>query len=147
MERNNQITVHDDQQEFDALQRFVVRYAPDVMSQPMTIDQLAYALVEGKLLPEMLFSEVGTTCWQPLTFVAPIQQSQPEIDIELVKGYYVPSGLLVLFGILLSIVGVLLGNEPGGLSVRSSRPDLGKRPLGCQQNHCYSSKNQTLQRA
>ena len=54
----------------------------------MTIVQLANALVEGKLLPEMLFSKVGSTFWQPLTFVAPIQQSQPEIDIELVKGYY-----------------------------------------------------------
>jgi len=51
-------------------ERFVVRFAEDVHSDPMTSDDLITALEEGRLLREWLFAEVGKDRWLPLTFVA-----------------------------------------------------------------------------
>lgn len=108
-----------------AAKRFVVRFAPDVVSKPMKADYVIEALEDGKLLPGMLFAEEGTEDWLPLTFIMPEKKIKAEVDekrnreilaerLEEIesstKVRFGPSFFLLALGILMLIPAVETGS-------------------------------------
>ncbi len=87
--------------------RFVVRYAADLISHAMTSEELATALAERRLLPEMLFSVVGTAQWQPLAFVTQNSCWQSQYKVTLVRADYTLARVMIACGIVTCLAGIL----------------------------------------
>ncbi|MFM7055900.1 MAG: hypothetical protein ACKO2P_03150 [Planctomycetota bacterium] len=98
---------------------FVVRYAPDVISDPMSASELADHLRTGRLPPDLLFAEVGSTGWKPLTFIAPIKpKAQPAGNtppVRIHKAEYAVPGLVILLGLGICLVSVFSQNPVVGV--------------------------------
>jgi hypothetical protein len=87
--------------------QFVVRYAADMISPAMTSEELATALAERRLLPEMLFSVVGTEQWQSLEFVAQNSCWKHHSKITLVQADFTLARRIIVCGIVTCLLGML----------------------------------------
>lgn len=87
--------------------QFVVRYSADMISPAMTSEELATALAERRLLPEMLFSVVGTEQWQCLEFVAQNSCWKHHYEIKLVQADFTLARRIIVCGIVSCLLGML----------------------------------------
>ncbi len=87
--------------------QFVVRYAVDVVSDPMSADELVEALHSGKLNRQMLFSEAGSAKWRPLSFVAPEPAKPKRSDTKMAHPNYLLPRLVCLCGLMFCVLGIV----------------------------------------
>lgn len=104
----------------DTAKRFVVRFAHNILSKPMTADGILDALRDGKLFPEMLFAEEGSEDWLPMSFIkepveSPKKQIQPldvtEMLDEISTAFYPFSKVLIVVGVVIVILAQKAGSD------------------------------------
>lgn len=80
--------------------KFVVRYAADVVSEPMTSSELLEHLLMGRLNADLLFSQVGSVEWKPLTFVASAKAvGKVAHSVAIIEGNYVNGRITIFIGL------------------------------------------------
>lgn len=94
----------------------VVRYAPDVVSDPMPSSEVFDHLRTGRLTADLLFAEVGSTKWKPLTFMAPTRPARKvnsnTQSLRIHRADYRGSQFTMILGVcvcLLTVVNPLAG--------------------------------------